>query len=113
MVVMTGGKVCRPEVAGDRIVTDNHVSEEPANSSRSMSIGTVSQKSPPNYSYANAWNALRDTESRACGPQILHPACRCGGPARIPFGAGTAGRRYWFHAATPSFRVLHGPPSTP
>jgi CheY-like chemotaxis protein len=35
------------------------------------------------------------------------------GPERIPFGAGTAGRRYWFHAATPSFRVLHGPPPTP
>src|SRR6267154_1783155 len=37
----------RPEVAGDRIVTDNHVSEEPANSSRSMTIGTVSQRVLP------------------------------------------------------------------
>ncbi len=47
MVVTKGGKVCRPEVAGDRIVTDNHVSEEPANSSRSMTIGTVSQRGLP------------------------------------------------------------------
>ncbi len=47
MVVTKGGKVCRPEVAGDRIVTDNHVSEEPANSTRSMTIGTVSQRVLP------------------------------------------------------------------
>src|SRR5229473_2507357 len=46
MVVTKGCKVCRPEVAGHRILTDNHVSEEPANSSR-VTIGTVSQRVLP------------------------------------------------------------------
>jgi hypothetical protein len=34
------------------------------------------------------------------------------GPARIRSGEGAVGRRYWLHATTSSFIVLHGPPFT-
>ncbi len=34
------------------------------------------------------------------------------GPAGISPRAGAVGRRYWFHAATSSFMVFHGPPVT-
>src|SRR5439155_27225270 len=78
MVVTKGGKVCRPEVAGHR------------DCDRQSCFGRVCQlltvndhwhsqpKSPLNYSYANAWNALRDTESRTASDPWILPSTYAG-----------------------------------